>query len=235
MIIPVNGKVTAHFKDVALDTVLDMISAAPYRRTGLDARLNGPAAAIWTHGDSNTVSVNAQFGLSPSRQTPGGEVPATGAIDATYAHRNGSVDVRKLEIHLPQSDLEAHGLMGAYPPASSSALTVDFHSHNLAEFDTALRSLGFKRNGKTGVAALPVSLAGQADFHGTWSGSLVRPHIAGTVQATQLAFEWPSAAGSSGTPQFLRFDTVSASGSVFAVADRDPACAAPAWQTCASR
>ena len=209
-IIPVNGKVTASFKDVALDTVLDMVSPAPYRRMGLDARLNGPAVAAWTHGDGNTVSVNAQFGLSPSRQTPAGEVPTTGAIDATYAQHNGSVDLRKLELHLPQSDLEAHGVLGAYPTASPSALTVDFHSHNLAEFDTALRSLGLKRNGKTGAAALPVSLAGQADFHGIWSGSLARPHIAGTVEATQLAFEWP--AGNSGPPQFVRFDTVSASG-----------------------
>ena len=209
-IIPVNGKVTASFKDVALDTVLDMVSPAPYRRMGLDARLNGPAVAAWTHGDGNTVSVTAQFGLSPSRQTPVGEVPTTGAIDATYAQHNGSVDLRKLELHLPQSDLEAHGVLGAYPTASPSALTIDFHSHNLAEFDTALRSLGLKRNGKTGAAALPVSLAGQAEFHGSWTGSLARPHLAGTLEATQLALELPG--GNSGTPQFLRFDTVSASG-----------------------
>jgi translocation and assembly module TamB len=209
-IIPVNGKVTANFKDVALDTVLDMVSPAPYRRLGLDARLNGPVVAVWTHGDGNTVSVDAQFGLSPSKQTPAGEVPATGAIDATYAQHNGSVALRKLVLHLPQSDLEAHGLLGAYPITSPSALTVDFHSHQLGEFDAALRSLGYKRNGKTGTAALPVSLAGQADFLGTWSGSLARPHLAGALEATQLGVELP--AGSSGTQQFLRFDSVSASG-----------------------
>jgi translocation and assembly module TamB len=211
-IIPVNGKVTANFKDVTLDTLLDMVSPAPYRRLGLDARLNGPAGAVWTHGDGNTVSVDAQFGLSPSKQTPAGEVPATGAIDATYAQHNGSVDLRKLQLHLPQSDLEAHGVLGAYPITSPSALTVNFHSLNLGEFDTALRSLGLKRNGKTGTAALPVSLAGQADFHGSWTGSLTRPHLAGTLEATQLAFEMPAAVGSSGPPQIVRFDSVSASG-----------------------
>jgi translocation and assembly module TamB len=210
-IIPVNGKVTANFKEVALDTLLDMTSPPSYRRLGLDARLNGPAVAVWTRGDGNTVAVNAQFGFSPSRQTPAGEVPTTGAIDATYAEHNGSVQVHKLEVHLPQSDLEAHGVLGAYPTASPSALTIDFHSRDLAEFDTALRSLGYTRNGKTGAAALPVSLAGQADFHGSWAGSLARPHIAGTVQATQLAFELP--AGGSSTQQFLRFDSVSVSGS----------------------
>ncbi|MGB8847573.1 MAG: hypothetical protein WCC73_17965, partial [Terracidiphilus sp.] len=213
-IIPVTGKVTADFKDVALDTVLDMVSPARYRRLGFDARLNGPVEAAWTHGDGRTVSVDTQLAMSPSKQTPTGEVPATGAIDATYAHHNGSVALRKLELHLPQSDLEAHGLLGAYPVTSPSSLAVDFHSHNLAEFDTALRSLDFKRNGKTGTAALPVSLAGQADYHGSWTGSLARPHIAGTLEATQLAFEWPVAAGSSGPPQILRFDSVSALGAV---------------------
>jgi len=211
-IIPVDGKVTANFKDVALDTVLDMVCPRALRRLGMDARLNGSAIAVWTRGDGRSVSVDAQLGLSPSRQTPNGEVPTTGAIDATYSHRNGSVNLRKLELRTPASDLEAHGALGAYPIAGPSSLTVDFHSHNLSEFDTALRSLGLKRNGKTGTAALPVSLAGQADFHGTWTGSLVRPHIVGALEATQLAFEMPAAAGDSETQRFLRFDAVSAAG-----------------------
>ena len=213
-IIPVNGKVTANFKDVALDTVLDMVSPPSFQRLGFDARLNGPVVAVWSHGDGRTVSVDAQLAMSPSKQTPAGEVSASGAIDATYTHHNGSVDLRKLELRLPQSDLEAHGLLGAYPITSPSSLTVDFHSHNLAEFDTALRSLGFKHNGKSGTAALPVSLAGQADYHGSWTGSLARPHLAGTFEATQLAFEWSAAAGSPGPPQVVRFDSVSALGTV---------------------
>ena len=212
-IIPVNGKVTADFKDVALDTVLDMVSPPAFRRLGLDARLNGPAGAVWWHGDGRTVTVDAQLALSAPRQAQAGEVAATGAIDASYAHRNGAVEVRKLELHLPASDLEAHGTLGAYPMANPSALTVDFHSHNLAEFDTVLHGLGFKRNGKAGVAALPVSLGGQADFHGTWTGSLVHPHIAGTAAATQLDVEMPAANGASGPPQSLHFDSVVAAGS----------------------
>jgi translocation and assembly module TamB len=209
-VIPVNGKVTANFKDVALDSVLDMVSPPSYRRFGLDARVNGPAVAVWTRGDGNTVSVDAQFGLSPSKQAPAGEVPTTGAIDASYTQHNGTVNLRKLELHLPESDLEAHGMLGVYPIASPSSLTVEFHSRNLAEFDTALRTFGYKRNGKAGTAALPMSLAGQADFLGIWTGSLARPHIAGTLRATQLALEIPAA---NSTPaQFLRFDSVSASG-----------------------
>jgi translocation and assembly module TamB len=69
-------------------------------------------------------------------------------------------------------------------------LAVDFHSGNLDEFDTVLRDLGLKRYGKTGVAALPITLGGQMDFlHGVWTGSLAKPHITGNLKATQLAIE----------------------------------------------
>ena len=36
-----NGKVNAYFRDVTLDTVLDIVSQPPFQRLGLDARLNG--------------------------------------------------------------------------------------------------------------------------------------------------------------------------------------------------
>jgi len=48
------------------------------------------------------------------------------------------------------------------------------------------------RNGKAGAAALPIALYGQADFHGTWAGSLVDPHLAGNLIATQLNVEVPA-------------------------------------------
>ena len=93
--------------------------------------------------------------MSPPSHPLAGEAPASGIIDATYTQRNGAVDLRKLELNLPNSQLQARGDMGAYPLTSPSALNVDFHSSNLGEFDTVLRSLGLKRNGKAGTAALP--------------------------------------------------------------------------------
>jgi translocation and assembly module TamB len=212
-IIPVNGKVNADFKGVALDTVLEMVVAPEYQRLGLDARLNGTAVATWFNGQGRNVSVTANLGMSPSAETPAGEAPATGVIDATYTQRSGGVDLRKLELHLPASELEAHGALGAYPATSASALNIDFHTHNLGEFDTALRSLGFKRNGRAGTAALPLALTGQADFLGIWTGSLVKPHLAGSFKATQIALEMPVAGGNPGQPQFVRMDSVDAAGS----------------------
>ena len=187
--IPVNGKVTANFKGVLLDTILDMVSVPPFQRLGIDSLVDGPATATWQNGDNNAVAVTANLNLRPSANPPAGEVGGTGIIDATYTQRNGGVNVRRLELHLPASDLIAHGELGAYPLTSASSLTIDYHTGNLGEFDTVLRDLGLERNGKSGSAALPLSLGGQADFHGLWSGSLANPHFAGNLTATQLDME----------------------------------------------
>ncbi len=215
--IPVNGNVTAQFKNVPLDAILDMVSEPPFQRLGFGAQLNGPAIATWSNGDTATVSVKALLNMSPSVHPFAGEVPASGVVDGTYTQRNGSVDLRKLELNLPNSQLQARGNMGAYPLARPSLLTVDFHTRDLGEFDTVLRSLGVSRNGKSGTAALPVSLGGQGDFHGEWTGSLSNPRIAGNVKATQVTFEMPSARPGQNALhapiQPVRFDSVDASGS----------------------
>jgi translocation and assembly module TamB len=220
--IHMNGKVTAKLKDVALDTVLDMVSQRPFQRLGLDTRLNGLTTATWSNGDTKTVAVGAIFSLSPPGQTVPGEVPASGTIDATYTQRDGAVNLRTLQLNTPASELEAHGHLGAYPLTSPSTLAVDFHSHNLWEFDRVLSDLGLNRYGKTGAAALPIALSGQGDFHGLWTGSLVDPHIAGSVKATQLSIELlpvePVVKGKpvqppAVQPGFVPWDTVEADGS----------------------
>ncbi len=217
--IPVNGKMTAHFQDVALDSLLEMLCDPPYQHLGLDARLSGPANAIWINGDNHTLSVQALLSLTPPAQAAAGKVLTGGVIDATYTQRDGAVDLRKLDLRLPQSEFQAHGHLGAHPMSSPSALTVDFHSGNLSEFDTVLRDLGLERSGRTGTAALPVALFGQADFHGTWTGSLVDPRLTGKAVATQLAIELPSeenrnpASMPAAQPQYIRLDSAEATGS----------------------
>jgi translocation and assembly module TamB len=216
IIIPVNGKVAAQFKDVALDTILEMVCDPPFQHLGFDTRVNGPANAQWIKGDDHTLSVGALFSLTPPAQAAPGKVLAGGLVDATYTHRDGAVDLRKLKLVLPSSQLEAHGHLGAHPMTSPSTLTVDFHSGNLDEFDTVLRDLGLARNGRSGTAALPVVLFGQGEFHGTWTGSLVDPHLVGFAKATQLGVEIPAGfiADSAQKPtQFIRLDAAEATGS----------------------
>ncbi len=209
----VNGTITSRFENVALDTVQDIVGQEPFRRLGLDTRLNGPATAKWVKGDVNTLVVGTTFDLKPSVQPVAHEEPGNGALDATYTQHNGVVDVRRLDLSLPGSQFQAHGQLGAYPLTSPTALNLDFRSHDLGDFDTVLRELGLGRNGKSGTAALPVSLSGQAEFHGSWTGSLVSPRIAGAAKATELAIEFPPKPDdASHTPQFVRWDSVEADG-----------------------
>lgn len=209
--IPVDGKVTAAFQDVALDTILDLVSEPPYQRLGISSLVSGATTAVWNHGDVKTLAVDAKLNLTPSAQPPQGEAAAGGLIDATYFQRDGSVDVRALDVRLPTSRLQAHGRLGAYPITSPTALAVDLHSGNLREFDTVLRSLGLKREGKSGAAALPIALTGQANFAGNWEGSLESPRLAGSLQATQIAVEFP-APQADAAPRWVRWDSVQADG-----------------------
>ena len=222
--IPVDGKVTADFKNVSLDTLLDMVSEAPFQRLGVSSLLNGTAGATWVKGDANTVAVSTNLALSPLAAAPQArEVPTSGAIDATYTQRNGAVEVRQLELRLPESALSAQGQLGAYPLTSPTALNVDFHTRNFSEFDTVLRALGLRRNGSSGAAALPVSLAGEADFTGTWTGSLVRPRLLGELKGTDLTLEMPDPGrpelespgpgGATGETRSIRLDSLEADGS----------------------
>jgi translocation and assembly module TamB len=213
--IPVNGKVTATFKDVALDTILEMVCDPPFQHLGFDTRINGPANALWIKGDNRTLSVDSSLILTAPAQPAQNMTPANGLIDATYTQRDGAVDLRKLEFHTPGSQLQASGRLGAYPLTSSTAVTVDFRSQNLGEFDTVLRDLGLTRDGKAGIAALPVALAGRVDFvHGFWNGSLIDPHLSGNLKATGLTLQFPAISGThSGQPQFVHLDSVDATGS----------------------
>ena len=207
-----NGKVNANFRDVALDTLLDMVSQRPFQRLGLDARLNGLSTAAWSNGDVNTLAVSTKLNLSPAMTGVAGEAPASGVIDATYLQRNGGVDLRNLQVTLPNSQVTAHGQLGAYPMTSPTGIAVEFHSHNLDDFDTLFRDLGVTRDGKSGTSALPIDLDGQADFKGNWTGSLVDPLLAGDLDATDLSVELPSAKSANET-QRVHWDSLRATGS----------------------
>ncbi len=212
--IPVNGKVTAELKDVSLDTVLDIVGEPPLQRLGFATLLNGPATATWTKGDNATLAVGATLNLSSPQDVPAGEAPASGAVDATYTQRNGAVDLRRLELRTAGSEIEARGNLGAYPLTSATAITVNFDSRNLREFDPLLRDLGLRREGKEGVAALPAEIGGEAAFRGIWTGSLVDPRLAGSAQAAHLSFELlPSLSGKAGSPQWVHWDMAQATGS----------------------
>jgi translocation and assembly module TamB len=212
--ITVHGKIASKFENVALDTILDIVGKDPFTRLGIDTTLNGPATAEWVNGNVDTLKVEAELGLAPSGQPLEGEIPGTGILEASYAQRSGVVDVHRLELNLLESQIAAHGRLGAYPMNSPTALTVDLHSDDLGEFDTTLRALGLERKGQSGTAGLPVALDGEGEFHGAWEGSLISPRLSGNLKATKIAVELPpDPKDASHAQRFVRWDSVELSGS----------------------
>ncbi len=210
----VNGKVTAEFEDMPIDTVMDIVGKGPFERMGMDAHIDGPATATWTKGDVGTLEVAARLNVSSPGPSPAGEVPVAGMIDGTYTQRDGAVDLRALHLAMPGSSVDAQGHLGAFPMTSPSVISIDVHSRNLAEFDKLLRDMGLARDGKTGSAALPVSLGGRADFSGTWTGSLLDPHLSGELSANDLTVEVPRrATDAKGASAFVHLDVLHAKGS----------------------
>jgi translocation and assembly module TamB len=217
-----NGKINARLKDVSLDTILDVVSYPPFQRLGFDARVNGPINVTFTDGYASTTVASAQFSIDPSGHPLPGEIPASGVFDATYTHKDGSVSLRKLFVQLPSSQVQAVGLLGVHPMSRASGINVDFHSSNLGDFDVLLRDLGVTSYGRAGTAALPIKLAGQGDFHGTWSTSILDPHLAGSLKTTQIGIEMlpakPAPNASAATtqtvpPQAVHWDSIEATGS----------------------
>ena len=217
-----NGKIDAQAKDLPLNTILDAVSYPPFQRLGFDARASGPIKATFTDGYTSTTVVSVNLQIDPTAHPLPGEIPATGVLDATYTHKDGSVDLRKFALQLPSSQIQASGLLGVHPMSRATGIAVDFHSTNLGDFDYLLRDLGVSRNGRSGAAALPINLAGQGDFHGSWSGSILDPHLAGSLKTTQIAVEMLPAKpgpGTSAVPpssaplQTIHWDSIEATGS----------------------
>jgi translocation and assembly module TamB len=207
-----NGKVIANLRDVTLDALLSMVSEPPFQRLGMNARLNGLSTAAWTNGDVNTLAVSSKLALTPPLKDVAGEAQTSGVIDGTYWQRNGSVDLRSLQVTMPSSQITAHGQLGAYPLMSPTNIAIEVHSRNLNDFDTLFRDFGITREGKTGASALPVDLDGEADFKGMWTGSLANPHLAGDLQAANLSVEIP-AANEAAQPEIVHWDSLNATGS----------------------
>ena len=195
-----------------MDTVLEIVGQPPFKRLGIDTRLNGTAEAAWNRGDVATLVVSSTLGLSPSIVAVAGEAPGSGAIDATYTQRDGGVNVRTLALNLPSSQLTGHGHLARYPSTSPMGLAWICIPETLV---TSIRSCAiWALSGRShGVAALPVSLSGQAGFHGLWTGSLVAPRLAGAVNASQVGVELPASFSKGDQPRLLKFDSVAAEGS----------------------
>jgi translocation and assembly module TamB len=204
------GTVRASLDRVSLDTILSLLVEPAYRHLGLDTVFSGPATAHWT-SFADDLEIGGQLAMAPSATPLPGEAPMQGSVDATYHSDSGSVTVRTLAARLPHSSIEGTGSLGVYPITRSSEMDLDFQSTDLSELDGVLRTLGLKQGNRTGAAALPVLLKGQAKFHGQLSSSWIAPRIEGHLTANNIGIQIPTSTANA-QPQYVAWDSIDIDG-----------------------
>jgi len=204
------GTVRANLDGVSLDTILILLAAPAYRHLGLDTVVSGPATAKWT-SLAEDLEIGGQFAMTPSATPVPGEAPLQGSVDATYYSDSGSVKVHTLDARLPHSSVEGTGSLGVFPITRSSEMDLDFQSTNLSEFDGVLRTLGLRQGNRSGAAALPDLVKGQAKFHGQLNSSWLTPRIEGHLTATDIGIQIPTSAANA-QPQYVALDSLDIDG-----------------------
>jgi translocation and assembly module TamB len=182
------GVIRARIRGITLRSIMEMTTPPAYHDLGFDTSAAGTVAVDWA-GDASNLKVSANVALTAGDGRYG--VPLGGAVDATYFHGRGAVDIRNVTAQTPGSHIQVEGSLGVYPIESrKSSVHADLTTDNLGEFDKTLAALGLTTTGphgkKTGVAAIPIKLSGQAAFHGTVTGSLLNPDVQGHLTATNF-------------------------------------------------
>ena len=137
-----------------------------------------------------------------------------GAVDATYHQDLGSVTVRNVDVRLPHSSLSRERVRLVFIPISrASEMDLDFDSTDLGEFDDVLKTLNFTEGNRVGAAALPVTLRGEAQFHGQLNSSWLMPRVEGRLTASEITVELPPpATNPNAVLKDVSFDSVDVDG-----------------------
>ena len=194
---------------IPLRTIMDVTAPKDYGDLGFDTAITGPVKVEWggsVADVSDTVLVDADLQLGPTGRHRNGalsDVPVTGQILGHYDGKTETVDVKRLTLNTVQSTLTAGGVLGVNLGDPLTALNVDLQVRDFGEYDQLLRTLGLTGNGKKGAAAIPVTLHGSAQFHGTARGEIAKLDVKGHVVANNLEvrlgdFQTPAPSASGG-------------------------------------
>ncbi len=178
--------------NISLRTVNEITEPKQYTDLGIDTAVNGPVHVEWggnTNDLPGSVVVQADLRLAPQGIRRSGalrNVPLNGVLRASYRGTDQTVTLQQLQTQTPATMLSASGTLGLNKGDPLTRLNVQLDARDLGEFDSVLTAIGYKSNGKTGSAALPIVLHGDAHFQGTVSGPVANLDIKGHLQANQF-------------------------------------------------
>jgi translocation and assembly module TamB len=127
---------------------------------------------------------SVDINLAPPHVLSPNEVPVTGAVQAEYMNRTGSIEVHVFDVHTTASEIQVTGSLGVYPMTQKTQLNASLVTRSVAEFNPVLAAFGIAAPGQR--TPIPAQLRGQAQFHGTVTGSLIWPDFKGHLEATDF-------------------------------------------------
>ncbi|MDE3105598.1 MAG: translocation/assembly module TamB domain-containing protein [Acidobacteriota bacterium] len=184
--------IEATVHSIPLRTILDTSAPEHFGDLGFDTAITGPVQVEYggpTWDIASTVEVEGDLTAAPtgvSRRGALNNVPVTGSVVAHYTGSSEVVRIQRVQLHSPSSTLEASGVLGVNLGDPLTVLHADASLQDLGEFEQLLQTLGFSANGKKGVAAVPVVLHGQVEFHGTARGEIANLDLKGHATAQSL-------------------------------------------------
>jgi translocation and assembly module TamB len=177
------GTIRTKLAGFTLDSLLDTVAPQRFRRLGFDTSAAGTANVDWTGSPENLIgSVNVT--IAPPHTPNPNEVPVNGVVAAEYMNGSGQVVIHTFDVHTPTSEIQITGNMGVYPMTRKSEIDASLVTRNVAEFNPVLAAFGISAPGQP--TPIPAELHGEAQFHGTVTGSLISPVFQGHLQAADL-------------------------------------------------
>jgi translocation and assembly module TamB len=185
---------TATLARIPLRTIMDVTAPEHYGDLGFDTAVSGPVKVEWggpAKNISETVEIDGDLKFAPTGvKRPGAlnDVPVTGQTLAHYSGRNDTVRIQSVTLQMPQTNLEASGVLGVNEGDPLTDLRVDLTVRDLSEYNQLLTTLDLEANGKRGTAAIPVKLHGAMQFNGTAKGRIADLDVKGHMQMTNAEF-----------------------------------------------
>ena len=173
---------------------MDVTAPEHYGDLGFDTAVSGPVKVEWGGPAKNiadTVEVDGDFDVcSDGGKAEGCAERCSGdGQDAGALHgKDETVRIQTVALQMPETNLEASGVLGVNAGDPLTDLRVDLSVRDLSEYNQLLTTLDLEGNGKRGTAAIPVVLHGALQFNGTAKGRIADLDVKGHLQATNAEF-----------------------------------------------
>ena len=182
----------ATLNKIPLRTIMDVTAPQNYGDLGFDTAVSGPVKMEWggpAKDIADTVVADGALKFSPTgvrRRGALSDIPVTGEAVAHYSGTNETVQIQRMTLQTPQSNIDASGVLGVNTGDPLTNLRVDLTVRDLGEYNQLLLTLGLEGNGKKGAAAIPVVLHGALQFNGTARGAIRDLDVKGHLQAQNV-------------------------------------------------